>query len=86
MASTVYTTDSIESPTAVQQEFTNHYDMANPMDAIQDYAKMMHLHTKRQMENATQVARRRGSSGTGYSSLETESSTESMTSVDSNAS
>jgi hypothetical protein len=82
-APTVYTTDSLDAPLAVQEEFTSHFDMNQPMQAVQDYAKMMHMHTKQQMEDAARQSRRRKSAAGSMATLSNESS---VSSVDSAAS
>jgi len=49
----VYTTESIEQPVQVQQEFASHYNLQqDPLAAITEYARNMHHHTQRQMERA----------------------------------
>lgn len=37
------------------------YDFEDPVQAMTDYSRLMHKHTKSQMEAATQAARRRSS-------------------------
>ncbi|KAF2816207.1 uncharacterized protein BDZ99DRAFT_458101 [Mytilinidion resinicola] len=44
---------------AAQQNFTSQFGMENPNDAISTYAKIMHEHTKTQLNTATSSARRR---------------------------
>jgi len=61
MSSTqVYTTENFEQPIPVQDNFTSHYNLDNPMAALQDYARNMHRHTQTQMERTT----RRRTNGT----------------------
>ncbi|KAI4156381.1 MAG: hypothetical protein LQ340_000317 [Diploschistes diacapsis] len=58
-SATVHTTSSIEEPTPAQEHFTDNYDLDHPIDAIQDYARLMFRHTKVQMDNASTSSRRR---------------------------
>ncbi|MCJ1330777.1 hypothetical protein MMC10_007464 [Thelotrema lepadinum] len=58
-ASTVHTTGSIEQPTTAQQHFADGYDLDHPIEAIHNYARIMHRHTKTQMEIAYRSSRRR---------------------------
>jgi hypothetical protein len=55
----IYTTENLEEPTPVQNAFTSHYDLDNPLAALQDYARNMHRHTQSQMERACRGSRRR---------------------------
>lgn len=88
MASTsVHFTNAIENPTSVQEHFTDSYDMDDPAGAIQDYARLIRLHTKAQMDAASrQSHRHRGNMAMpAVASLPMESSTESVDSMDSRA-
>lgn len=58
----VYTTDSLNTNTPIQDSFTQHYDLDNPLAALQDYARNMHRHTQTQMDRACHSQRRRGGS------------------------
>jgi hypothetical protein len=59
----IYTTENFEQPTPVQDAFTSHYDLDNPLAALQDYARNMHQHTQSQMERACRGSRRRTQGG-----------------------
>ncbi|KAI9740490.1 MAG: hypothetical protein M1834_005070 [Cirrosporium novae-zelandiae] len=55
----IYHTSDITSPTAAQQNFAQHREYVDPMQAMTSYARTMHEHTKHQMESATRPSRRR---------------------------
>ncbi|KAF2491979.1 hypothetical protein BU16DRAFT_99762 [Lophium mytilinum] len=44
---------------AAQQNFTSQFDVDHPNDAMSTYARIMHEHTKVQLNTATSSARRR---------------------------
>jgi hypothetical protein len=74
----VYVTDDFSEPMSAQHNFANNFDLENPDAAMTAYQKIMHEHTKRQLNTATDSARRRsGTSGSpGAQSLESVESTE----------
>ncbi|MCJ1257645.1 hypothetical protein MMC24_005471 [Lignoscripta atroalba] len=52
-------TESFAEPMTALQNFQNDYDLDNPAEAMSSYARVMHQHTKRQMDSATRSIRRR---------------------------
>ena len=82
-STTIHYTNSIENPTDVQEHFADSYDLDNPAGAIQDYAKLIRLHTKAQMDAAYRLSHRhRGNTAApAVASLPNESSTESVDSM-----
>jgi hypothetical protein len=65
---------------AAQQNFAQQYSYEHPNQAMSEYAKYIHQHTKQQLEKATSSARRRSNNdGTtpAVAALSTESSTDS---------
>ncbi|KAI9707762.1 MAG: hypothetical protein M1836_000724 [Candelina mexicana] len=71
-------------PATAQHNFQNQYDLDNPMEAMNSYARIMHQHTKRQMENATRPVRRRSPASIEKQvTLSTESSIASVSSTSS---
>ncbi|EXJ93482.1 hypothetical protein A1O1_01874 [Capronia coronata CBS 617.96] len=75
---------SVEYITTPREPFN--YD-ADPVEAMTSYSRLMHLHTKQQMDAATQAARRRSPSAgvdsqgqTGFSKQSTHSSSSSRSS------
>ncbi|ORX92985.1 hypothetical protein BCR34DRAFT_550906 [Clohesyomyces aquaticus] len=68
----VYVSGDFSEPMSAQHNFNNQYEMENPHRAMSSYARIMHEHTKRQLNTATNSARRR-SAGTS-SSMSSESS------------
>jgi len=55
----IYTTSSLERPLPIQEDFAQNYDLDNPVAAVNNYARVMREHTKRQMETAASSSRRR---------------------------
>ncbi|KAF2754020.1 hypothetical protein EJ05DRAFT_480027 [Pseudovirgaria hyperparasitica] len=55
----VYVNGSFSEPMTAQHNFNNQYDLSDPHTAMSRYSRVMHKHTKEQMEIATQSARRR---------------------------
>ncbi|KAL0258576.1 hypothetical protein SLS55_006073 [Diplodia seriata] len=78
----VYVTDDYSAPMSPQHNFANSYDLDNPTASMSIYARVMHEHTKHQLESATSSARRR-SQGGSTSSLSSESSRGSVSSASS---
>jgi len=67
---------------AAQEQFADHLNnVGHPQEAMSEYARYMHQHTKDQLEKATRSVRNR--SGTGHSSHSQESSAGSVSSTDS---
>ncbi|MCJ1353817.1 MAG: hypothetical protein MMC33_003804 [Icmadophila ericetorum] len=63
---------------------TSQLDFENPLDAVNSYARIMHQHTKRQLESANLSARRRApETVNAMSTLTTESSHDSTSSSNS---
>ncbi|MCJ1303361.1 hypothetical protein MMC08_006170 [Hypocenomyce scalaris] len=55
----VYVNGTFSEPMTAQHNFQNQYDLDNPVEAMTTYARVMHEHTKSQMDIATRSARRR---------------------------
>ncbi|KAF2125355.1 hypothetical protein P153DRAFT_400184 [Dothidotthia symphoricarpi CBS 119687] len=67
----VYITDDFSEPMTAQHNFANAFDLENPDEAMTQYQKIMHEHTKRQLTTATDSARRRtGSTSSSLRSAE----------------
>jgi len=65
-----------------QEQYAHHCNnLDHPNEAMSEYARYIHQHTKKQLEKATNSARNR--SGTGFSTLSSEGSANSMSSSDS---
>ncbi|MCJ1370002.1 hypothetical protein MMC20_001214 [Loxospora ochrophaea] len=81
-----FVTDSFSSPiTAPHDTFDAQYDLSDPLEAINSYARTMHQHTKRQMDNVTRSSRRRSpdhNAVSAISTLNTEASVDSNSSTD----
>ncbi|PVI00464.1 hypothetical protein DM02DRAFT_492198, partial [Periconia macrospinosa] len=74
----VYINEKYSEPMAARHEFSNNFDLDNPAAAMSSYARIMHEHTKKQLNSATNSARRRSASPTSSStSLRSGSSTSS---------
>ncbi|KAF2023686.1 hypothetical protein EK21DRAFT_80280 [Setomelanomma holmii] len=75
----VYVSGDFSEPMSAQHNFANNFDLDNPDAAMSAYQKIMHEHTKRQLNTATDSARRRSaaSSSPGSESLELVSSSQS---------
>jgi len=58
-SASVYVTDNFSEPMAAQHNFINNFDLDRPEEAMSAYQKIMHEHTKRQLNTATNSARRR---------------------------
>ncbi|KAH7135265.1 hypothetical protein B0J11DRAFT_575863 [Dendryphion nanum] len=76
----VYVSGDFSEPMHAQHNFANQYDLDQPEQAVSSYARIMHEHTKRQLQTATQSARRRSEGSSYGSSLH---SNESVNSTDS---
>ncbi|KAH7054206.1 hypothetical protein B0J12DRAFT_539398, partial [Macrophomina phaseolina] len=59
----VYVRDNFSAPMSAQHNFANQYDLDNPTQSMSIYSRVMHEHTKHQLENATSSARRRSQGG-----------------------
>ncbi|SLM37842.1 hypothetical protein LPUS_07828 [Lasallia pustulata] len=79
---TVYVNGDFSEPMTAQHNFQSKYDLDNPLEAMTTYARVMHQHTKSQMDIATRSARRRSPNNAvnTMSSLSTEASVDSQTS------
>ncbi|KAF2462788.1 uncharacterized protein BDR25DRAFT_308161 [Lindgomyces ingoldianus] len=77
--SSVYVSGRFSEPMTAQHNFNTQYDTDNPNRAMSSYNRIMHEHTKRQLNMATNSARRR-SSGTSPGSSESSLSSISSTS------
>ncbi|KAF2232408.1 hypothetical protein EV356DRAFT_578450 [Viridothelium virens] len=87
MATTaVYAQENFAEPISAQHDFTNHFDLDNPMQAMSYYARIMHAHTKQQLDTATTSARRRSEASSTSASLSHEDSRSSTGSVSSTSS
>ncbi|CAI6296741.1 unnamed protein product [Periconia digitata] len=74
-SNSVYINEKFSEPMAAQHEFANNFDMNDPTAAMSSYARIMHEHTKKQLNSATNSARRRSEGSTSSStSLQTVSS------------
>jgi hypothetical protein len=58
-----FSSQSFEMPSSVEYTTSRpeSYDFEDPVQAMTDYSRLMHKHTKSQMAAATQAVRRRGS-------------------------
>ncbi|KAF2087571.1 hypothetical protein K490DRAFT_16958, partial [Saccharata proteae CBS 121410] len=59
----VYVRDDFSEPMSAQHNFANQYDLDNPHESMSVYARVMHEHTKHQLDMATNSARRRTQGG-----------------------
>ncbi|KZF20338.1 hypothetical protein L228DRAFT_270417 [Xylona heveae TC161] len=57
----VYVNGDFSEPMSAQHNFQNHFDLDHPVQAMHLYNRIMHQHTKRQMEKATDSMRRHSS-------------------------
>ncbi|CAF9905938.1 MAG: hypothetical protein ALECFALPRED_001914 [Alectoria fallacina] len=80
MASPIPTTFTADS--TPQDSFAAHYNLDNPMESVNSYSRLMHQHTKRQMDLATRSTRRTPADQ-GVSSMSQLSGEGSVDSVDS---
>ncbi|KAI9658607.1 MAG: hypothetical protein M1821_002167 [Bathelium mastoideum] len=60
-SSDVYVRENFSEPMSAQHNFANQYDLDDPVRAMSSYARIMHAHTKQQLDTATTSARRRSS-------------------------
>ena len=79
----VFVSGNFSEPMSAQHNFANQFDLDNPQMATSSYARIMHEHTKRQLNTATNSARRRSEGLTSQTSLSSESSENSVSSTDS---
>jgi len=79
----VYDNSPFKTSTPAQMNFSNAYDLDDPLLAMTSYSNTMHLHTKRQMESATRSPDRRTDAPGGGAQLSPESSMHRASSVDS---
>ena len=86
-ATSIHYTKSIATPTSAQEHFIDSYDIDDPAGAIQDYARLIRLHTKAQMDAANTLSHRhRGNVATpAVVALSPELSAGSVDSLDSRA-
>ncbi|KAJ4377389.1 hypothetical protein N0V83_000214 [Neocucurbitaria cava] len=61
----VFVSDDFSEPMSAQHNFANNFDLNNPEQAMSEYQRIMHEHTKRQLSTATDSARRRSGSSNG---------------------
>jgi len=61
MSSTTIPTTFTQSPEIAQSAFSSHYDLSDPIAALSSYSRLIHEHTRQQMEHATRQASRRTS-------------------------
>ncbi|KAK3200919.1 hypothetical protein GRF29_213g398034 [Pseudopithomyces chartarum] len=73
----VYVSENHSAPMAPQHDFANNFDLDNPHQAMSSYARIMHEHTKKQLNIATNSARRRSADSSPTSPNESVSSTSS---------
>ncbi|GME25991.1 hypothetical protein GTA08_BOTSDO01255 [Neofusicoccum parvum] len=78
----VYVRDNYSAPMSAQHNFTNQYNLDNPTASMSIYSRVMHEHTKHQLESATSSARRRSQGGSN-ASMNSESSRGSVSSTSS---
>ncbi|KAI9822610.1 MAG: hypothetical protein M1827_000329 [Pycnora praestabilis] len=76
----VYVQNEFSDPLTAQSNFHTQYDLENPHEAMSSYARVMHQHTKRQMESATRSARRRSPESANTIGISPQSSNESVSS------
>ncbi|KAK4695156.1 hypothetical protein P7C71_g2548, partial [Lecanoromycetidae sp. Uapishka_2] len=62
--------------------FANTYDLDNPLAAMSSYSRLMHQHTKRQMDIATTAAVSRRSEGGNQRQMASEGSLDSVDSLE----
>ncbi|KAK8205454.1 hypothetical protein BKA81DRAFT_289296, partial [Phyllosticta paracitricarpa] len=55
----VYVRENFSEPMTPMHNFANQYDLDNPQASMHSYNRVMHEHTKLQLERATSSARRR---------------------------
>jgi len=67
---------------APQESFISNFDLDNPVEAISSYSKLLHAHTKAQLELSNRQANRR-SDKSGVSAMSHMSNDGSVDSVDS---
>ncbi|KAM0803331.1 hypothetical protein BDR22DRAFT_886705 [Usnea florida] len=81
MASPIPTTFATDS--SPQDAFAQHYDLDNPTESVNSYSRLMHQHTKRQMDLATRSSRRSPADQavSGMTQLSGESSIDSVDSL-----
>ncbi|KAF2734618.1 hypothetical protein EJ04DRAFT_512327 [Polyplosphaeria fusca] len=81
-SSGVYVADGFSEPMSAQYNFTNQYDLSKPDRAMSSYARIMHEHTKSQLNTATDSARRRSTSSSTSASTSPGLSRTSVTSTE----
>ncbi|KAF2095991.1 hypothetical protein NA57DRAFT_78763 [Rhizodiscina lignyota] len=82
----VYVNGDFSEPMSNQHNFDREYSLDNPKRAMCDYSRIMHRHTKQQLDLATSSARRRSQGNSIHSLSPTESNglgDESINSTDS---
>ncbi|KAK8173430.1 hypothetical protein IWX90DRAFT_359899, partial [Phyllosticta citrichinensis] len=55
----VYVRENFSEPMTPMHNFANQYDLENPQASMHTYNRVMHEHTKLQLERATSSAHRR---------------------------
>ncbi|KAK8164688.1 hypothetical protein BKA80DRAFT_190177, partial [Phyllosticta citrichinensis] len=58
----VYVRENFSEPMTPMHNFANQYDLENPQASMHTYNRVMHEHTKLQLERATSSAHRRSQS------------------------
>ncbi|KAK8187287.1 hypothetical protein HDK77DRAFT_483601 [Phyllosticta capitalensis] len=77
----VYVRENFSEPMTPMHNFANQYDLDNPQASMHTYNRVMHEHTKLQLERAANSARRRSqTNGTSPTGLSSESSRGSVSS------
>lgn len=80
----IHNTPSIEQRTEAQEHFTDDYNLNDPETAVHDYARIIYMHTKAQMDAANMAARRRNNAPIPtLSGTTTKGSMDSVDSIDS---
>ncbi|KAK8184680.1 hypothetical protein BC567DRAFT_218953 [Phyllosticta citribraziliensis] len=81
----VYVRENFSEPMTPMHNFANQYDLDNPQASMSTYNRVMHEHTKLQLERATSSARRRSQTNgtTSPTNLHSESSRGSVSSTSS---
>ncbi|KAF2841331.1 hypothetical protein M501DRAFT_929322 [Patellaria atrata CBS 101060] len=59
----VYIQDGFSEPMSAQHSFMNNFNVHDPDQAMSMYARIMHQHTKHQLDTATHSSRRRSNGG-----------------------
>ncbi|OCK82109.1 hypothetical protein K432DRAFT_293980 [Lepidopterella palustris CBS 459.81] len=71
----VYVHGDFSEPLSAQHNFANQFDLEHPHHAMSVYARIMHEHTRQQLNMATRSARRRSQGVTSAISSESSAGT-----------